>query len=233
MKLEQRKILFMTLMSSVLTALMLIVVSPAEVQADRLLDGHDARKWLLENEYIEKAPVYKFYYEKIGNKIYRKRVLTWKTTPRFERFAKLAYSSPPSPDGLKGWTGQNLAPRDTYPMYLYNVVVTVDWDTYIAHKNKVSPNPKPPHPTPSPANKYGFYTTYHTSNGKIQEQGFRNDQGQREGLVKVWWSNGNRKSVAHYVKGKLHGEMRTYFQNGNPASCFIYNHGKRNSKCPL
>jgi hypothetical protein len=144
MKLEQRKIHLMTLMSSVLTALMFVVVSPTYVQADRILDGHDARKWLLENKYIEEKPVYKIYYEKIGNQSYKKRVLTYKTTPRFEKFAKLFYSSPPSPDGLKGWAGNNTAPRDTYPMYLYNIVITVDWDKYLANKNIRYPNPKPP-----------------------------------------------------------------------------------------
>lgn len=147
MKLEQRKIYLMGLLSSVLTVLMLMIVSPTYVQAEdiRILDGDKAIRWLQKNHYIENQHTYID-----GYKSY------W-TKDNFQIFMNLLYSSPPSMDGLKSVNYYSNFNRDRYPKAINRIVIIVDWQAYqdyINHKNLIlTPHP-PPIPVSNPCGKY-------------------------------------------------------------------------------
>lgn len=57
--------------------------------------------------------------------------------------------------------------------------------------------------------------------------------GKKNGQSLVWWNNGNIRSKHYLEDDQLHGEARTWYKNGNPSTCWIYNYGKKNSRCPL
>ena len=240
MKLERKNTHFMTLLSSLLITLMLVILSPTYVQADRILEGYDARKWLINNNYIEKQPVYKIFHEKIGNQSYRKRVLTYKTTRKFERFSKLFYSDPPSSDGFKGWNGYNVAPRDTYPMYLYNIVITVDWERYQRYINSFQPTSFQPIPKPSGATECrsigpkgkgfmvgtkqsGNWCMYHRNGRLSQETPYAH--GVKHGMSREYYDNGNRRRQIPYWNGKYHGKTIWWYRNGNSQSMVHHDNG--------
>jgi len=215
MKVEQRKTHSRTLLSFVLIALMLVIVLPTYVQADRILDGRDALKWLIENKYIENKYVITVTneYNANANYHYRKRHTSYRTTPRFERFNKLMYSDPASLDGLKGVNWYSATPREIYPKLINNVVITVDWQTYIAYKGYHNPNPPNPPipPQPSVAGCSSIGSGHYTIGNK-----------QTLGTVCTYFSNGHLRSETRYKNNKKHG-LERFFHNTGDESGVGYN----------
>ncbi|UMB54648.1 toxin-antitoxin system YwqK family antitoxin [Lutibacter sp. A64] len=66
----------------------------------------------------------------------------------------------------------------------------------------------------------------HRNSEGILEQKVGFYKGKKEGIAKVWFSNGQLKVVSYYQKNKLEGSYKSWWINGVLASEAIYKNGK-------
>ncbi len=127
MKVEERKTHLMALLSFVITALMLVIVSPTYVQADnlRILDGDRAKKWLASIGYIS--------CDQYNICVTKQR--------KFGKFDALL--SGYSPDGLRAVDYYTNKPWGDHPKSIENPVILVDWQVYQDYRRKKRPDPFP------------------------------------------------------------------------------------------
>ena len=52
-------------------------------------------------------------------------------------------------------------------------------------------------------------------NGEKETEGSFNEKGERTGIWKYWYQNGNLWSVCEYKNGKRDGKTTVYYKNGN------------------
>jgi antitoxin component YwqK of YwqJK toxin-antitoxin module len=55
---------------------------------------------------------------------------------------------------------------------------------------------------------------------------FEDENGQKQGEYKSWWSNGQTWVRCFYVDGKQHGEFKSWYSNGQLYSHCFYQNGK-------
>lgn len=76
--------------------------------------------------------------------------------------------------------------------------------------------------------KEGVYKLYHT-NGNINIECEYKD-GMNDGECKEWYENGQISSKCSYINGKIEGEYIAWYKNGNKAEASSYLNGKRQGK---
>lgn len=59
-------------------------------------------------------------------------------------------------------------------------------------------------------------TIWYHDNGQVHIQEFRDSLGRKQGLFKVFYSNGQPSQIAYSRDGKLDGQSRSFFDNGQP-----------------
>ena len=57
--------------------------------------------------------------------------------------------------------------------------------------------------------------------------------GKKEGILKLYYKNGNIMSIRNYVNNKLNGEYERYYENGNIYEICNYVNGKLNGEYKL
>lgn len=76
-------------------------------------------------------------------------------------------------------------------------------------------------------NKHGEYKMYYT-NGKLYKK-CRYVNGILHGNYKTWYYDGTPWSTGKLVNGELHGEYKTWYSDGTPKESFNYVNGKRDN----
>lgn len=79
--------------------------------------------------------------------------------------------------------------------------------------------------------KHGTARNYYDNGEKSAEYPYWN--GKKNGQQLSWYRNGNLKGRHYFEDNQLHGEARTYYEDGRPTACWLYDHGRRISRCPL
>jgi antitoxin component YwqK of YwqJK toxin-antitoxin module len=69
-------------------------------------------------------------------------------------------------------------------------------------------------------------TFWYHDNGQIHIEEFRDSLGRKQGLFKIYYSNGQPSQIAYSKDGKLDGESRSFYDNGQPWDNREYKLGK-------
>jgi len=70
----------------------------------------------------------------------------------------------------------------------------------------------------------GYAVRYHDNGGLLEKIGFFN--GKKEGVAKIWFSNGILKTESYHNQNTLVGSYKTWWDNGVLASEASYEHGR-------
>ena len=69
-------------------------------------------------------------------------------------------------------------------------------------------------------------TIWYHSNGQIYIEEYRDSLGRKQGLFKIYHSNGQPSQIAYSKDGKLDGQSRSFYDNGQPWDIRDYKLGK-------
>ena len=69
-------------------------------------------------------------------------------------------------------------------------------------------------------------TIWYHDNGQVHIQEFRDSLGRKQGLFRIFYSNGQPSQIAYSKDGKLDGQSRSFFDNGQPWDIREYRLGK-------
>ncbi len=67
--------------------------------------------------------------------------------------------------------------------------------------------------------------TTHFANGAVKSVGARNEHNKKNGEWRIYYENGQLKSLINYQNGKEHGKWETYYENGNQSSIGQFQNG--------
>jgi antitoxin component YwqK of YwqJK toxin-antitoxin module len=70
-------------------------------------------------------------------------------------------------------------------------------------------------------------TIWYHSNGRLHIEEFSDSTGRKQGLFKIYYSNGQPSQIAYHKDGELDGESRSFFDNGQPWDIKRYKLGDR------
>jgi antitoxin component YwqK of YwqJK toxin-antitoxin module len=70
-------------------------------------------------------------------------------------------------------------------------------------------------------------TVWYHPNGQVHIQEFRDSLGRKQGLFKIYYSNGQPSQIAHSKDGEFDGQSLSYFDNGQPWDIKEYKLGQR------